>query len=220
MSIVHFDWGNKPSNSIRAGRSMIRSAFLSAFALGVLAACAGTTSVVNTEVKREQITHMKSLVIVTNLNQMMGASLFEAFSAQLEEELHHRGLSTTLLLIPSEESLAEKPNIAATIAKTQATHVLTLYNGNYVVGPGGLRGDAVMQLDVIATTVDARTNQKVWASKINHSFGGMMFTSNVRTRGLVEKLIGELTKAGLLAQPTDSKPNTAFQMRPSIDSRI
>jgi hypothetical protein len=38
-----------------------------------------------------------------------------------------------------------------------------------------------------------------------------MFTSNLRTKGLVEKLIDELAKAGLLAPPADSKPNNASQ---------
>jgi hypothetical protein len=127
--------------SLEMDKSLTRYGLLAVLALGaavVLDGCVGATSVVNTEIKQDQVSPMTSIVIVTNLNLLINADLFDAFSSQLQREMQNRGVSTAMLVLPPPESVADKPDIKGTVAKTHATHVLSLLNGRWDEMVGGL----------------------------------------------------------------------------------
>jgi len=166
----------------------------------LLAACAGTTSVVNSEVKRDQITPLKNVVIITNLNLVLDADLFDSFSAQLTKELEKRGLTVTLMTVPAAESVAEKPDVKAMVAKTGADHVLSIFHGQGEEMIGGWTGEQrhLMQLDVIATVTDTKTHQRVWGTKLDHKLGGTLRAADVRAKGLLDAIMAEIGKTGMV----------------------
>lgn len=164
----------------------------------VITACTGA-SIVNSEIKRERVSPMKIVLIVTNLNLSIDADLFAAVSSQFQRELQRRGVSASMLVSPSPESLADKPDVRGTVARIHATHVLALFDGRgeQMVDRFGQTHPAV-ELDVIASVSDTRIDQKVWASRFDYTFGAAPVAADVRAKDLVDILMGELKKAGLL----------------------
>jgi hypothetical protein len=166
----------------------------------MLAGCVGTTSVVNSEVKRDKVTPLKTVVVITDLNLILDQDLFDSFWAQTSRELEKRGVQVTLLTMPAAESVAEKPDVKGIVAKIGADHVLSIFRGRDTENLGGWSGDKhyVTQLDVIATVTDTTTHERVWGTKFDYKLGGTLLPADSRAKGLLDVIIAELGKTGFL----------------------
>lgn len=168
-----------------------------------LAGCAGTTSVVNTELRSESITKLTKAIVATNLNSYMDADLFSAFSSKLQNALQLDGVSASVIALPPPESVADKPNLKNEALKIGAKHVIMLYKGHGVVMENMWKkeGYHYTQMEIIGNVIDVSSDKKVWGARFNHSMGGTLVPANDRAEVVVNSILAEMRTAGLLTGP-------------------
>jgi hypothetical protein len=163
---------------------------------GALTACAGSATVVHTEVKSDLVTQLQNVAVVSDLNQVLPADLFQSFWAITPAELQKRGLKATMLAAPVPRSLTEHPSVDdATLMKVGANRVLSI--GYDELGTRTVGGH-VYQLDIIVTISDVTTRQVIWSTRLEYAVGGTIRGTEVRARRLLELITMEMQKAGFL----------------------
>jgi hypothetical protein len=198
-----------------------------------LAGCAGTTSVVNTELRSESITKLTKAIVATNLNNYMDADLFSAFSSKLQSGLQLEGVSVSVIPLPPPESVADKPNVKSEALKIGAKHVITLYKGHGVVMENMWKkeGYHYTQMEIIGNVIDVGSDKKIWGARFKHTMGGTVVPANDRAEVVVSSILAEMRKAGLLTVPATTfgeartaketaTPNATLIGKESVESRL
>jgi hypothetical protein len=102
-------------------------------------------------------------------------------------------------------------------------YVLTLTRGSGVVDEQGL----MLRLDVITTLAEASSGRRLWGSMIQHARGSVLINEDKRTGPLVDAIVGEMQKVGIIGgytassvAPESTTPQAATKTVLSVESRL